>query len=118
LPNSVYAANPTVSQLLNPAAFAIPALGTYGNLPDSDIRGPHIIQLNMAFSRIFPVRERMSFQIRAEAFNLPNLLNSAVPSGALNSPLFGKVTTDISGNNGLTNSGDPRIIQLVGKFVF
>jgi hypothetical protein len=118
LPNSVYAANPTVSQLLNPAAFAIPALGTYGNLPDNDIKGPHIIQLNMAFSRIFPVRERMSFQIRAEAFNLPNLLNGAVPSGALNSPLFGKVTTDISGNNGLTNSGDPRIIQLVGKFVF
>jgi hypothetical protein len=120
-PNSVYATQPTVSQILNPAAFAIPALGTYGNLPYNNIKGPNIIQLNMAFSRLFPVRERMTFQVRAEAFNLPNLLNGYAGTttiGALNSPLFGAITTDISGNNGLTSSGDPRIIQLVGKFVF
>jgi hypothetical protein len=121
IPNSVYATNPTVGQILNPAAFAIPALGTYGNLPYNNIKGPNIIQLNMAFSRLFPVRERMTFQVRAEAFNLPNLLNGYAGTttiGALNSPLFGAITQDISGNNGLTNSGDPRIIQLVGKFVF
>jgi hypothetical protein len=63
----------------------------------------------------------MSVQIRAEAFNAPNLLNGAAPAGAaqnLNNPLFGKITTDISGTHGLSPSGDPRIIQLVGKFVF
>ena len=121
LPNSVYPANQGVSNWLNPSAFAIPALGTYGNLPQNDIAGPHIIQLNMAFSRNFPIREKMAFQIRAEAFNLPNLLNGAAPTGTaqnLNNPLFGKITTDISGTHGLTSSGDPRIIQLVGKFVF
>jgi hypothetical protein len=121
LPNSVYAANPTYAQILNPAAFAIAPLGTYGNLAYNNIKGPDIIQLNMALSRIFPIREKMTVQIRAEAFNLPNLVNGYAGTttiGALNSSLFGQVNTDISGNNGLTNSGDPRIVQFVGKFVF
>ena len=126
LPN-VYAATPTIAQILNPAAFAIPALGTYGNLGYNNIKGPDTIQLNMALSRIFPIREKISVQIRAEAFNLPNLLNglasngaggTALTIGALNSPLFGAVTQDISGNNGLTNGGDPRIIQFAAKLVF
>lgn len=114
-------------QLLNTAAFGIPALGTYGNLGYNNIKGPDIIQLNMALSRAFRVRESMALQIRADFFNLPNLLNglanngsngTALTIGALNSPLFGQVTQDISGNNGLTNAGDPRIIQLAAKFVF
>ena len=116
-----------MGQILNPAAFAIPALGTYGNLGYNNIKGPDTIQLNMALSRIFPIREKISVQIRAEAFNLPNLLNglasngaggTAPTIGALNSPLFGAVTQDISGNNGLTNGGDPRIIQFAAKLVF
>jgi hypothetical protein len=121
LPGSVYASNPTFCQILNPAAFAIPALGTYGNLAYNNIKGPNIIQFNMALSRTFPVREKMTVQIRAEAFNLPNRVNGNAATttiGALNSSIFGQVNTDISGNNGLTNSGDPRIIQLAGKFVF
>jgi hypothetical protein len=126
-PNSVYASNPSFAQILNPAAFQIPALGTYGNLGYNNIKGPDIIQLNLALSRAFAVREKMAFQIRADFFNLPNLINGAAGSGsngaatsigALNNPLFGQVVTDISGNNGLTNSGDPRIIQLAAKFVF
>jgi len=31
---------------------------------------------------------------------------------------FGQVITDISGNNGLSRQGDPRIVQLVMKCVF
>ncbi len=126
-PNSVYASNPSFAQILNPAAFQIPALGTYGNLGYNNIKGPDIIQLNLALSRAFVIREKMVFQIRADFFNLPNLINGAAGSGsngaatsigALNNPLFGQVVTDISGNNGLTNGGDPRIIQLAAKFVF
>ena len=118
LPGSVYASNQSVNGWVNPAAFAIPALGNYGNIGVNNIKGPGIVQLNMAFSRTFPIHERMAVQIRAEAFNLPNLLNGSVPVGALNNSLFGTITSDISGNNGLTNNGDPRIIQLAAKFVF
>lgn len=129
LSSNIYASSipPGPIQILNTSAFGIPALGTYGNLGYNNIKGPDIIQLNMALSRAFPVREKMVFQVRADFFNLPNLLNglasngsngAALTIGALNSPLFGQVTQDISGNNGLTNAGDPRIIQLAAKFVF
>jgi hypothetical protein len=50
----------------------------------------------------------MSLQIRAEAFNLPNHVNFNNPTAALNSNLFGIITT----------AGDPRIVQLAAKFLF
>ena len=105
-------------QWLNPAAFAIPALGTYGNLGRENVIGPGMVQLNVALSRTFAVREKKTIQVRAEAFNLPNHVNFANPGNSLSSPTFGQITADISGNNGLSNSGDPRIIQLAMKFVF
>ena len=122
------AASPSCSpapcvQWSNPAAFAIPALGTYGNLGQANIAGPGMFQLNVALSRTFPVwGEKRSLQVRAEAFNLPNHVNLATPAvsttNGLSSPIFGQITTDISGNNGLSSQGDPRIIQLALKLVF
>jgi hypothetical protein len=77
-----------------------------------------MVQLNVALSRTFPVWEKRTIQVRAEAFNLPNHVNFANPLNSLSTPTFGQITSDISGNNGLSNSGDPRIIQLAMKFVF
>src|SRR6516164_879184 len=82
---------------LNPAAFAIPAMGTYGTTADGIVVGPGLIQLNMALSRTFKIRERTAFQIRGEAFNLPNHLNPGNPTTAgtsyapLNSALYGLI---------------------------
>ena len=110
-------------QWANPSAFAIPALGTYGNLGQANIAGPGMFQLNVALSRSFRVwGEGRLLQVRAEAFNLPNNVNLATPAtsttNSRSSPNFGQITTDISGNNGLTSGGDPRIVQLAMKFVF
>jgi hypothetical protein len=112
---------------LNPAAFAIPALGTYGTTADGIVVGPGLIQLNMALSRTFKIRERASFQLRGEAFNLPNHLNPGNPATAgtsyapLNSALYGLINSDQSGNIGgglQVNAGDYRIVQLAAKIVF
>jgi hypothetical protein len=85
------------------------------------------VQLNMAVSRTFAVREKTSIQVRAEAFNLPNHVNMATPGAGgpggigravtLTAPNFSQITSDISGNSGL-NSGDYRIIQFAMKLVF
>jgi hypothetical protein len=82
-----------------------------------------MFQLNVALSRSFRVwGEGRLLQVRAEAFNLPNKVNLATPTtsttNSLSAPNFGQITTDISGNNGLTSGGDPRIVQLAMKFVF
>ena len=110
-----------LNQWFNTKAFAIPALGTYGTTAGGIIQGPGMFQLNMALSRTFPIHEGMSLQVRGEAFNLPNHLNPGNPGTAMNSPQFGVISTDQSGNLGGSTqfgAGDYRIIQLAMKFVF
>jgi hypothetical protein len=106
---------------LNPAAFTVPTLGTYGNMAYGTLHGPGLIQLNMALSRTFPIGEKRSVQLRGEAFNLPNHLNPSNPTANRNSALFGTINTDqsgIAGQIGGTTSGDYRVIQLALKLAF
>jgi hypothetical protein len=103
---------------LNPAAFAQPALGTYGNLSPGSIAGPAYFSIDMALSRIFRIKERTSLEFRAEAFNLENRVNPGDPSNTaafvggvdvtLTSPNFGKIVSAL----------DPRILQMAMKFTF
>src|SRR5262249_5804229 len=74
--------------LFNPAAFAIPKPGTFGNLPRNFLRGPHYRQVDMTLTRKFPLRESTNFEFRAELFNVFNLTNFAVPPSTL-SPTLG-----------------------------
>ena len=112
-----YPTNQTINKWVDLGAFAKQAPGTYGNLGQNNLKGPGVFQLNVALSRTFNVWEKKSIQLRAESFNLPNHLNAAPPASALNASNFGQITSDISGNNGLSG-GDYRIIQLAMKFVF
>src|SRR5438093_2999495 len=131
-PSGIYPSKQTANNWINASAFAPADPGTYGNLGYNSLKGPHTVQINVALSRTFAIRERQSIQIRAEAFNLPNHVNLATPgppasamsgvgnigrSVTLNSPNFGQITSDISGNNGLT-PGDYRVIQFALKLIF
>jgi hypothetical protein len=102
---------------LTPAAFSAPTPGTYGDLGLWNLKGPRFFQLDLALTRMFRIRESKSIQVRAEAFNLPNHVNLAVPVSTTNSGAFGQIQSDVSGNSGLT-AGDPRILQIALKFFF
>ncbi|WP_260703163.1 TonB-dependent receptor [Edaphobacter flagellatus] len=93
---------------LNKAAFSQNATGTYGNLSRNAFRQPNYYNVDMSVSRIFPVHERLNFQLRMEAFNVLNHPNLNAFSTALNSSSFGNAT----------GAADPRIFQLAGKFTF
>jgi hypothetical protein len=95
------------SQYLNRDAFAIPALGTYGDMDFFSVRGVATWNLDLALSRIFDVGPQR-FEFRAEAFNVVNAVRPTNPATALTSPLFGRITT----------AEDPRIMQLAVKYVF
>ena len=112
-----YPSGQNVNNWLNPAAFASPAAGSYGNLGLNDVKGPGVFQFDMALTRMFRIREKQTLQFRAEAFNLPNHLNPAVPVSTTNSGAFGRIQADISGTSGLS-AGDPRIIQFALKYLF
>ena len=118
--SDVYTADPAANnwQYLNKAAFASPTTGAYGNLGTLNIENPGMLQVDMGLSRAFQIREHQQVQIRWEVFNILNRLNPAAPTLALNSGLFGKITTDINGAGVLGQSGDPRIMQFAMKYTF
>ena len=98
----------TPKMYLNPAAFALPALGTLGNSGAYGIRGPSMWQFDMALSRTFQLRETKRVEFRAEAFNLTNSVRLMDPTLVLDSSLFGQVTS----------AKDPRIMQFALKYLF
>jgi hypothetical protein len=67
-------------QWFNPAAFALPAPGTYGNLGRGVFTGPHLTSLDLSLFKSVPITERMRLQFRGEAFNLLNHTNFGTPN--------------------------------------
>jgi hypothetical protein len=68
---------------LNPAAFATPAPGTFGNLERNSIHGPAFTQTDIFFSKRFTVGGRRDLEFRGEIFNLFDTVNFANPVGTL-----------------------------------
>jgi hypothetical protein len=64
---------------LNPAAFAIPAPGTFGNLQRGLLRGPNFAQFDMILDKRFRITETSSLEFRTEIFNIFNHANFANP---------------------------------------
>ncbi len=69
--------------LLNPAAFAAPAPGTFGNVPRNALRGPNFKQFDLVFNKRFPIREKMNVEFRTEVFNIFNRANFDIPGSRL-----------------------------------
>jgi len=111
-PNQVlagpYAAEKSAKSWLNPAAFVQPPVGTYGTMGPRNVRGPKSVRIDMGLTRAFRIREKQSVEFRAEAFNVPNLVNLGNPTLILTSATFGQILS----------ASDPRILQLALKYVF
>lgn len=70
-----------------------PATAPFGNAGRNIVRGYAYYQLNMGLQKNvkLPFRERMSVQIRGEAFNLLNKTNFGAPTGDRSSGNFGTI---------------------------
>ncbi|MSO35761.1 MAG: hypothetical protein EXQ50_01405 [Acidobacteria bacterium] len=68
---------------LNPAAFATPQPGTFGNLPRNFLRGPGFWQADLMVSKDLRFMTSQSLQLRAEIFNILNHLNYENPAASL-----------------------------------
>jgi len=60
------------TQYLNPAAFALQAPGTFGNLRRGTVRQPRITNVDFSAAKNWTMRERFRIQFRAEFFNAFN----------------------------------------------
>ena len=72
---------------LNPAAFATPKPGTFGNLLRNSVHGPNFYQTDLVIVKRFPIRESSSVEFRTEVFNLLNHPNFANPPAQLGNVL-------------------------------
>ncbi len=135
-PNLVAGVSPYIQdrnslQWLNPAAFAIPAPGAYGNLARNALRGPGFKQFDMMLTRRFPIREKHSIEFRADFYNLLNTVNFSAPPATLpnaapslqpgqpfsaqTAPGFGVITSTVGRTVGL---GTSRQIQIGLRYQF
>jgi hypothetical protein len=106
----------TPQEWINPAAFSVPAPGTFGNLGRNAFRAPGISQLDLGLSKYAHVTERMSIRLRADLFNVFNRAQYGAPNADLSQSNFGTITTTVS--NYATGRGTPRELQLSAKIAF
>jgi hypothetical protein len=77
---------------LNPAAFAAPSLGEWGNAARNSITGPRQLSLNASLARGFRLTERMTMDLRISATNVLNHVTYSAWNTTLNSAQFGLPT--------------------------
>jgi hypothetical protein len=107
----------TLSQWINPAAFAVPANGTFGNAGRDIARGPNFYQLDLGLSKQFAITEKSSLEFRWEVFNAFNRAQYAQPSGDITIPAqFGVITSTI--NTSPVGTGTPRQMHFILRASF
>jgi carboxypeptidase family protein len=124
---------------LNPAAFATPLPGTYGNLTRNELHGPNFKQVDLVLSKRFFTGGGSNVEFRTEVFNLFNTVNfanpvatlpQAIPTAALTEAnrvqpgqpytaaaagTFGRLTSTVGRTVGL---GTPRQVQFALRLSF
>ncbi len=113
---NVYLQNPGPDGWLNPAAFAAPANGTYGNAGRNVFRGPGLWQTDIGLSKRFRVTERLGLDFRAEAFNLFNRAQYGNPVSNISNATFGRILQ--TANDGATGTGTSRQLQFMLRMSF
>lgn len=110
--HALYAGTRAPGFFLNPAAFATPALGAFGNAAPRGFVGPGMQDVDLSIFKVFAIKEDWRLEFRAEAFNAFNHPvfgnpNASITAAGLGS--FGKVTSTVT---------DPREYQFALKLYF
>jgi len=101
---------------LNPAAFAQPLPGTYGNLGRNAFSGPGLNDFDMSLVKSQQIARDWSLRLRAEFFNVWNHPNFANPSTTFGSGF--RLTSTPDSFNPYFGNGSPRNVQLVAELEF
>jgi trimeric autotransporter adhesin len=105
---SVSLSNPSIAEWFNTSAFVAPPSGQYGDARRNSIIGPGSKVFDMAFTKIFPMKESRLLEFRAQATNIFNMVNYSSIDTSVTSPTFGRVTA----------AGAMRAITITSRFRF
>jgi hypothetical protein len=104
-------AHRTAQEWFNPAAYAIPAIGTFGDSTRNSLRGPGMEQVDASVSKSFRISllgEGSSFELKADAFNVFNHTNLLNPNASIGTASAGVISSAQSARN----------LQFGGRLVF
>jgi Carboxypeptidase regulatory-like domain len=110
----------TSVRFFDPAAFAVPTAGTYGNLPRNAYYGPWFKTVDVSVFKTTKLDRGVSLQLRCEIFNVFNIVNWANPGATLSSSTtFGLLSNTRNGGSAPgIGSGEPFNVQLAAKLLF
>jgi len=100
-----------LNQYFDTTAFAVPAVGLFGNAARNIGHGPGFAGIDASVHKQWPITEKLRFQLRGDFYNLPNKAIFANPNGVQGRGDFGKITSTLASSNG-------RLIQLSGRIEF
>jgi len=101
---------------LNAAAFAVPAKGTWGNLPRNAVRAPGMFQVDTAITKKIPMMSRAGLEIGVQVFNIFNRAQLGSPNTNTSNASFGRITSLV--NSTPIGAGTPRQVQLELRMSF
>lgn len=102
---------------LNPAAFTVPAKGTWGNLGRNALRNPGLFQIDTALTKRVAIHEQTGIEFGVEAFNILNHPQLGAPGANISSSSnFGRITAPI--NTSPVGAGTPRQVQFLARLSF
>lgn len=116
----------TIGEWINPAAFAAPAAGTFGNAPRDVARGPGAWQMDFGVGKHFSLTERVGLEFRTEFFNIFNHPQYGLPQSDISPYLagtqgvFGSIIQTVNTTTPVSpvGTGTPREIQFVLRVAF
>jgi hypothetical protein len=99
-----------LNRYFNTSVFSVPPTYTFGNTARSlpDTRSPGRVNYDMNLNKRFPIREGMTLNLRAEAYNLTNSPYFRSPGVGLGTAAFGVISSSLG----------ERQIQFALKFLF
>jgi hypothetical protein len=105
---SVAVSDPTASHLFNTAAFKVSPVSRYGTSGAGIVEGPGLENFDFSLAKQFPIRERITLRVQADAFNAFNHVNLTTISTEVTSLSFGSATA----------AGPGRQLQIGAKLRF
>ena len=108
--------DPSIGHWFNPAAYANPAPGTFGDVHRNSLYGPHFSNVNLSLAKEFAIHERITLEIRANAYNAFNRVNFNNPDANVGYIGGGLQDSGAGTISGIV--GGQRIIELGGHLRF
>ena len=97
------------------APTATPVFTGIGNIARNSVTGPGFADIDLSGEKNTKITERLSFTLRADAFDILNHPNFGQPSGNTAASTFGQI---LATRFATSDGGSSRQLQISGKFIF